>query len=216
MLVRRCPKSFLRRALLCGAYAALAFACAPPTAASDDAPLAIPFTVSDHFDPTGYLGDGATIGNVNMVAADCPTRAPNPLGDCYHVTYNPPNPGANFYAGVFWQYPGNNWGDYYGHTILPGATKATVWARSEKGGEQVVFKVGGIAPTNPANDKTLGFAVSAPPVTLTTQWAEYTVDFGGAPYNEVLGGFAWVINLPTDGSATAPIVFYLDSIRWSQ
>ena len=46
--------------------------------------------------------------------------------------------------------------------------------------------------------------------------AEYTVDFGGAPYNEVLGGFAWVINLPTTGSATSPIVFYLDSIRWSQ
>jgi hypothetical protein len=183
----------------------------------DDAPLVPPFLVSDHFAPSGYLGDGATVGVVNMVADNCPTRAPNPAGDCYSVTYNPPNPPKQNYAGVFWQYPGNNWGDrgLAGHTVLPGATKATVWAKGAQGGEQVTFKVGGIAPQNPAQDNTKGFAITAPPVTLTTQWAEYTVDFGGTPYDEVLAGFGWVVNLPATGVSTSPITFYLDNIRWS-
>ena len=213
MLVRRCPKSLLR-----SVWGALVLACAPPTAPADDAPLKPPFAVSDHFTPSGYLGDGATIGVVNMVAAACPTRAPGAVGDCYQVTYTPPAITANDYAGVYWQYPGNNWGAYYGHTVLPGATRATVWAKGEHGGEQVTFKVGGIPPLDPAHDNTKGFVVTAPPVTLTTEWAEYTVDFGGSPYDEVLGGFAWIVNLPVPGSgppATQPIVFYLDAIRWS-
>ena len=169
------------------------------------------------------MGDGATIGVVNMVAAACPTRAPSAVGDCYKVTYTPPI--ASTYAGVYWQYPGNNWGDYVGHNVRPGATRATVWAMGDAGGEQVAFKVGGIGlapdgsvdPSKPYHDSLL---VSASPVTLTKQWQQFTVDFSGATYvgtattyGEVLGGFAWIVNPPL--ASQVPIVFYLDAIRWS-
>lgn len=197
---------------------ALLGACVPPTAAPDDAPLPVPFAVSDHFSPTGYMGDGTTIGVVNMVASACPSRAPGATGDCYQVTYTPPVPTASGWAGVYWQYPGNNWGGYPGHTVQPGATHATVWAMGTAGGEPVTFKVGGIAVGDATQAYHDSISASAAPVTLTTQWQSFSVDFGGAKYDEVLGGFAWIVNLPAPGSgppSSQPIVFYLDGITWS-
>jgi hypothetical protein len=210
MVARRRPKSLVWSALALAV--ALPFACVPPTAVPDNEALTPPFAVSDYFSPTGYEGDGATVGVVNMVAAACTSvgTAPNSVGDCYEVTYTPPAPSPNGYAGVYWQYPGNNWGAYPGHTIHPGATQATVWARGASGGEQVTFKVGGIPGDS--------IEVTGPTVTLTTQWQKYSVPFDGSTYSEVLGGFAWVVTLtPADGGPpdTQPIVFYLDSIQWS-
>jgi len=109
------------------------------------------------------MGDGTTIGVVNMVAAVCPSRAPGAVGDCYSVTYTPPDPTANGWAGVYWQYPGNNWGGYAGHTIRPGATRVTVWAMGKKGGEQLSFKVGGIATADDTQPFHDSISVSAPP-----------------------------------------------------
>ena len=193
--------------------------CTPPTAPPDDTPLGVPFTVSDHFSPTGYMGDGTSIGVVTMLAAACPTRAPGALGDCYQVTYVPPVPTENGWAGVYWQYPGNNWGDYPGHKVLPGATKVTGSARGSRGGEILTFTIGGIAVSDGTKAFHDSLDVTAPPVTLTTDWQPFEVPFDGATYDEVLGGFSWIMNLPTpDGGAAnaQPIVFYLDNITWSR
>ncbi len=87
-----------------------------------------------------------------------------------------------------------------------------------RGGEQVGFKVGGIATADSTQPYHDSIDVTAPPVTLTTQWQEFTIDFDGATYDEVLGGFAWTVNLPVPASgapSTKPIVFYLDAIRWT-
>ena len=199
------------------ALVVLAGACTPPAANPDDAPLTPPFAVSDHFSPTGYMGDGTTVGVVEMIAAVCPDRAPNAVGDCYRVVYTPPSPPMNQWAGVYWQFPANNWGAYYGHLVEPGATHATVWARGEHGGEPLTFKVGGIADsTQPHHDS---LSASAAPVTLTTQWQSFDVPFDGATYDEVLGGFSWIVNLPspaTGAPSTDPVVFYLDGITWSR
>jgi hypothetical protein len=187
-------------------------ACEPPASSPDDATLAPPFSVSDHFSPTGYMGDGTTVGVVDMKAAECPDRAPGAVGDCYRIVYTPPSPPMNQWAGVYWQYPANNWGAYPGHHVDPGATRARVWARGEHGGEPLTFKVGGIDDsTQPHHDS---IQVAAPPVMLTTEWQQIDVDFAGATYTgEVLGGFAWIVNLPA--GATQPVVFYLDGITWS-
>jgi hypothetical protein len=199
-----------RRSIPC--FAVLLAACAPPASAPDDAPLSPPFAVSDHFSPTGYMGDGTTVGVVDMVAAVCPSRAPSATGDCYRIVYTPPSPPMNQWAGVYWQYPANNWGAYPGHAVEAGAMRARVWARGEHGGETITFKVGGIADsTQPHHDS---IQVAAPPITLTTSWQAFEVDFAGASYSEVLGGFAWIVNLPAGAPSTQPIVFYLDGITW--
>jgi hypothetical protein len=224
MVARRRKNSPLRWAQ--GAVAlALIGACVPPSGVPDDEPLTVPFAVSDYFSPTGYLGDGATVGVVNMVAAACTTRAPNAVGDCYKVTYTPPL--ASTYAGVYWQYPGNNWGGYPGHTVEQGATQATVWAMGTQGGEQVSFKAGGIAdPPDGTEPYVDSVSASGPTVSLTKEWQQFSVSLTGADYypegattySSVLGGFAWIVipPMPNGAPSTEPIVFYLDNIRWTQ
>jgi hypothetical protein len=222
MHANRRPKSPLRRRSVAGLFCVISgalflpVACVPTTGVPDDEVLSVPLTVSDFFSPTGYLGDGATVGPLNMIADTCPTQSPNALGDCYVVTYTPPL--AATYAGIYWQYPGNNFGAYYGHNIAPGATKVTVWARGENGGEQITFKVGGIATSDSTQPFHDSLQESGPLETLTTTWTQYTVPFNGDTYKEVLGGFAWVMTPPVQANgvpSTKPIVFYLDDIRWS-
>jgi len=204
-------------ALLAGAM--LLLACAPTPSPAFDGPLPLPFAVSDYFAPTGYEGDGANVEDVNLVKMlndACPTRAPNPVGDCYEITYDDENPQATQgFAGVLWQYPGNNFGAYPGHTVTAGAHTVTVWARGAAGGEKVQFQVGGIDdPTQPYEDS---IDVQASSMTLTTTWQQYTIGLPSS-YGDVLCGFGWVVKSPTPGTAGAsssPIVFYLDGIQWS-
>jgi hypothetical protein len=214
-LARRRSRSFFRSAWAAPVFF---FSCAPQTGTVDTAPLAVPFAVSDYYSPTGYMGDGVTVGVVNMLAdgTACPSRAPGAVGDCYQITYTPPVPSANGWAGVYWQYPENNWGAYAGHAVRPGATQVTLYAMGGNGGEQVSFKVGGIADDTQPNHDSID--ITAPAATLTTQWQPISIPFDGATYSEVLGAFAWVVNVPVlDGGVadTQPVVFYLDAIRWS-
>src|SRR5947209_3112434 len=72
---------------------AIVAACAPSPSPPDDGPLDPPFAVSDHFAPTGYMGDGATPGLVTMTTDACTSRAPDAspdvMGDCYAIHYTP-------------------------------------------------------------------------------------------------------------------------------
>jgi hypothetical protein len=201
------------------AAATLLLACGPTPSPAFTGPLPLPFAVSDYFAPTGYEGDGANVEDVNLVTMHndaCPTRSPNPVGDCYEVTYDDTNPQATQgFAGVLWQYPGNNFGAYSGHTVTPGAQNVTVWARGASGGEKVEFQVGGIDdPTQPNQDS---IDVQTGSMTLTTTWEEYTIGLPSS-YGDVLCGFGWIVKSPTPGSpgaSSGPIVFYLDGIQWA-
>jgi hypothetical protein len=187
--------------LVCGL---IFVACGPTPATPDDGPLTPPFVVSDHFAPTGYMGDGTTIGTVRMDNDACPTRAPGARGDCYTVTYTP----TGAWAGIYWQYPANNWGAKPGRIVLPGAKRVVVWAKGQAGGEKLDFTIGGI------KDDTLPYKDSinaSTSVTLTTEWQSYAVNFGPKTYSSVIGAFSWIAHAPP---GSGPIVFYLDGIAW--
>jgi len=194
-------------------------ACAPTPSAAVEGPLPVPFAVSDYFAPTGYEGDGANVEDVNlvqMVNDACPSRAPEPIGDCYSITYDDGAVQATQgFAAVLWQYPNNNFGAYPGISVAPGATKVTVWARGDSGGEKIELQVGGISdPTLPYRDTV---NVQTGTMTLTTDWQQLTIGLPGS-YGAVLGGFGWIVKAPapgTAGASPAPIVFYLDGIQWS-
>jgi hypothetical protein len=189
----------------------------PATTSSPDAgttttPVAasLPLTVSDVFAPSGYMGDGATPGGIQVDTTTClmprPTGA---VGDCYKVTYTP---GTQGWAGVYWQYPANNWGASPGKRIAAGATKVAFYAAGAAGGEALQFVVGG------ENDGTLPYHDAFKVMqnqTLTTALAPYSVALGDKTYDTgVLGGFAWLATAPV--GSTAPIVFYLDAITWQK
>jgi hypothetical protein len=182
-------------------------ACSPSPSAPDDGDLTSPFLVSDHFAPTGYMGDGTTIGAVDVKNDACPNRAPAPGGDCYSVVYTP----TGNWAGVYWQYPANNWGAHPGRVILPGATRLTVWARGEHGGEKLELHVGGIRDDKFPYHDTIDVSSS---VTLTTEWQPYTVSFGGKTYDRVIGAFGWIAHATPEQIAAGSIVFYLDGLTW--
>lgn len=180
-------------------------------------PLALPFYVSDQFIPSGFMGDTMGISlSSGTNGPSCPTRAPGtPGGDCYVVSWAATNPASLTWAGVYWQYPSDNWGTEPGLTISPGAKQVSFYAKGMAGGEQVTFKSGGLNDPLSAMAGSYGdsFAVAAPTVTLTTTWTQYTINLEGATYPQgVLGAFVWVAAV-TNG-ANDNITFYIDDVMW--
>ena len=174
-------------------------------------PQSLPITVSDYFTPSGFMGDGATSSTailVNSTACKQP-RPTGAVGDCYRVTFNP---GSLGWAGVYWQYPENNWGMNPGKRVETGANRVTFYAAGATGGEPLQLLVGGESDARlPYQDS---FKVMSA-ITLTTTLTRYQIDISGRSYDSgVLGAFGWTLVAPT--GAKAPIVFYLDSIRWDK
>lgn len=168
-------------------------------------------TAPDYFAPSGYMGDGK-ISSTAIVMKTMACKEPRPAGaagDCYHVTYTP---GSMGWAGVYWQYPENNWGANPGKRVEAGATNVTFYAAGTSGGEVIQFIVGGEA------DMALPYRDSfkmTKAITLTTALTPYQIDLSGRTYDSgVLGAFAWTIK-PPPGSRS-PIAFYLDTIRWEK
>ncbi|MFH1061458.1 MAG: hypothetical protein V1747_01045 [Candidatus Omnitrophota bacterium] len=114
--------------------------------------------------------------------------------------------GANW-AGMYWQWPPNNWGEKNGGYNLTGATKLTFWARGEKGGEQIMeFKMGGLTGTYSDTD-----SASVGPIELTKDWQQYTIDLTDLDVSYISGGFSWVTNSMANPEGC---VFFLDDIQY--
>lgn len=162
-------------------------------------PLKAPCCVDGNFYPSGYMGDGQHHPDriqINTGWKDNCHTAP-----CIKVSYVP---GPDGWAGVYWQYPDKNFGEKPGRE-LKGAKKLVFWARGEKGGEIVSFKVGGI---NQLEHKD-SLEASLGPVELTTEWKEFEIDLTGADTSSVIGAFAWIAS--KDGNPQG-LTFYLDDI----
>jgi hypothetical protein len=125
-----------------------------------------------------------------------------PGSKCWTITYTPLTPAD--WAGVDWQYPVNNWGASDGLVIPPGATKVTLVAWGDVGGEKVSFNVG----YGPNSTDTFGAGLADQ--FLTTTPTKYSIDLGGVAYTcpSVRMGFGWVA-----GGGTQ-ITFHIADIRW--
>jgi hypothetical protein len=176
----------------------------------------IPFVVDSKFSPEGFMGDPSTM------FGDCgPVGRANPSaqGFCHSVVYTT---GPLGWAGIFWQYPQNNWGETAGYPMPLGATRVTFWARGAVGGESVTFRVGytGFAtllqPCTP--DGVSGNTIA---LSLTSTWTKYSFSLmgtytqGATPVQGVLGAFAWIANAapPIDGGPGS-LKFNIDDIQW--
>jgi hypothetical protein len=132
----------------------LALACAPK-AAEKKAPPEGPFALSDYYAPSGAMGDGATPGNLVIgTQATCKDRPSGARGYCYSFQYVASNPyttpiskstGVCNWAGLFFQYPDNNWGTEPGLPIPTGKlTKVTFQVAVGAGTELMTFQMGGV------------------------------------------------------------------------
>jgi tetratricopeptide (TPR) repeat protein len=122
---------------------------------------------------------------------------------CMRVTYSAV-PGD--WEGVYLQHPLDNWGTKPG-LDLSRASALTFWAKGERGGEQVEFKIGGIEGElfHDSLEATLGT------ITLEAEWRQYTIDLSQLNRSSVIGALGWLIvaqNNPTGAT------FYLDDIEF--
>ena len=156
----------------------------------------------NHFIPSGWMGDYSDI-KLNDGYAENPHSGKT----CLKIEYLTLASKGSRWAGIYWQYPQNNWGNVDRSYNLTGAGKLTFWAKGEKGNEHIQeFKVGGISGEYPdSNSSSIG------PVTLTIEWQQYEIDLSGKDLSHVIGGFAWATNL--DGNPEGA-VFYIDDIQF--
>jgi exo-beta-1,3-glucanase (GH17 family) len=170
---------------------------------------------SNHFTPSGYMGD---CGDIEL-QDDCPTGV-HAGASCIKVVYRAIGKGPHTgdypppckWAGVCWQKPANNWGtdkEYEGQGYdLSAYRRMVFWARSDKKCK-VEFKVGGIR--GPYGD-SLKIARTRI-MTLGKDWKEITIDLKGADLKHVIGGFGWTANWEANPKGAT---IYLDDIRYEK
>jgi hypothetical protein len=156
----------------------------------------------NHFFPSGLMGD------LNTVSIDegC-DQFPHSGKTCLKITYSPGRFGS--WAGVYFQYPVNNWGEYPGYTVREAKT-LTFWARGENGGEKAVFKTGGIKNFDKPYSDSFG-PISSGILALGKGWEKYTIDLTGKDLSSVIGGFCWTTNEIQNPNGC---VIYVDEIRF--
>jgi hypothetical protein len=175
----------------------------------------------NRFSASGSMGDFQDV-SVDLYNKDTPYSG----SSCVKVTYKANATRRNRWAGLYWQYPENNWGEKPVGYDLRKATQLTFWARGAKGGEIInTFQVGGIAGKyGDTGAKSIG------PITLTNDWKKYTIDLHYLdssiiftkeswecwpfmqPLSRIVGGFCWATSL--DANEAKDITFYLDEIRY--
>ncbi len=165
--------------------------------------------------PAGWMSGGGSpepfISLGGGSPNDCYTGA-----HCFQVTYDP----GGMWGGIFW-WPlscGESgtteaWGRVQKGTCginvleagnLSAVKRLTFWARGDKGGEVVEFKIGAM-DVLPSPGRSLGR------VTLTSNWEQYEIDPEGMDLTNAIGVFAWIAD---DVSNPQGAVFYLDDIQF--
>lgn len=152
------------------------------------------------FAPSGWMGDVGAIS----VDANCKTR-PKTGKYCMRWTYDISKDAKNGWAGVYWQFPANNWGSKKG-LDLTGHKRLSFWVRGETGKEVLNFQAGGIKGEHPDT-----FMKELKGVKLSTQWKQYVIDLSGRDLSNVSGGFCWTADSKQN---TGSVVFYFGEIAY--
>ncbi len=159
-------------------------------------------SASDHFIPSGWMGDYKDI----TLDENC-QQNPHSGETCIKVVYSAEATQRKHWAGIYWQYPADNWGTTDAGFNLSGATKLIFWAKGENGGERIVeFKIGGMR--NKYSDSAVA---GIGPVVLTNEWKEYEIDLSAKDMSYIIGGFCWASNQTNNPEGCT---FYLDDIRY--
>ncbi|MFH0880239.1 MAG: hypothetical protein V2A34_11045 [Lentisphaerota bacterium] len=149
------------------------------------------------FIPSGWMGATEAIEMDDAWAENVQSGT-----SCIKASFSDPKG----WGGVVWQNPANNWGEDEGGIDLSSAQQLSFWARGEKGGEIVEFKMGLVAMNKPYYDTG---KASLGRVKLTSTWKQYIIPLAGKNLKRIVTGFSWI----TAGKSE-PVVFYLDNIAY--
>lgn len=175
-----------------------------PTESSETPSAVMVIPIDGIFYPSGMMGDYDDLTYTDASAED-----PYSGATCIQVTYSAEKTRAAGWAGVYWQYPENNWGEIPGYDLTGnGLTKLTFWA---KGKGFVKFKVGGINDSNNPYHDSITPAVSSSTLTLDNSWTQYTIDLTNRDMSNVIGGFCLVVTYEQNADGCT---VYLDDIQF--
>lgn len=160
------------------------------------------FHRANHYCPSGWMGD---YGDIRI--KENWKKNPKEGKSCFKIIYNAKRAQNAGWAGIYWQNPPNNWGTVKGGYDLSKAKKLFFYARGEKGGELVEFKMGGI--TGKYSDT--GMATTGP-VELTKEWKLYEIDLTDIELSYISGGFCVVFSAQMDPDGCA---FYIDEVYYT-
>lgn len=156
----------------------------------------------NHFFPSGWMGD---VGDIKI--NDAWATGPQSGKTCIQIKYTGERKQGAGWAGIYWQNPANNWGTKHGGFNLSAAKKMVFYARGEKGGETVEFKVGGITGDYPDSG-----AGSTGKIELKKTWEMYTIDLSTEDMSYMSGGFCVVFS---GDDAPEGLTLYLDNIYYT-
>ena len=155
----------------------------------------------NNFYPSGWIGD---FGDIRFTQAAPDAQS----GDtCIKISYSARSSQGAKWAGIYWQYPEGNWGQYPEAFDLTGATQLTFWARGERGGEVVAaFKMGGIVGEFSDSD-----FVEIGPIRLKKTWRKYTINLKRKNLSRISGGFCVVFSKQDNPNGC---VIFIDEIKY--
>ncbi len=166
----------------------------------------------NHFAPSGYMGDYQAIQY-----SDCAQLTDVWEETAVSIHYDPAIKNEKGWAGIYWQEPENNWGNYPEGYDLAAFAQLRFRARSVEDESQVQFFVGGINSGDyPSSIPRPIYAREADRsgfVTLTGQWQEFHIDLQAADLSHVIDGFGWVAN---EKKTPDGVTVYLDDIVFTQ
>ncbi len=158
----------------------------------------------NHYIPSGWMGD---YGDLKL--DDSNREHPQNGTTAVKWTYSAEGKQTSGWAGCYWQYPANNWGDKPGGFNLTGYKRLTFYVRGGKGNEHIAeFKVGGITGEFGDSDSE-----SIGPIALTKEWTKYTIDLKNKNLSKIVGAFAWSASRDDNPDG---FTMFLDEIRFEK
>jgi len=155
------------------------------------------------FHASGWMGDIQDLF-LNSASSENPYKGRT----CVKIAYTPSHPYTSVWAGIYWQYPVNNWGDEEGRSILKEARCLSFYARGQKGGEIIQVKVGGMISGEHRDSGQAGETFK-----LTNEWREYRMTLFGTDLSHIIGGFAVTFSRMDNPEGA---VVYLDEIVYEK
>lgn len=162
---------------------------------------------SNHFIPSGWMGD---YGDLKYNPGYYP-NATDQTNTCIKITYSGERKQGAGWAGIYWQFPANNWGDKNGGFDLSGYSEISFKIKGDKGDEYIdKFLVGGITGNGAEGDTDYA---ESEPIVCSTEWKTITIPLKGLNMSNVIGGFGFSVNSDMNLS---PIAFYIDEIKYTK
>lgn len=149
-------------------------------------------SLADNYHSSGWCGD---YGDIRVEYFYSPLFEGNWRGQKWSYTARGSH--GKGWAGVYWQYPENNWWKKKGHD-LSRYNALTFWAKGEKGGEVLEIRLGG---DRDSLDLIYG------PIRLSRKWKKYTINLSNEDLSNVSSGFCWLTYRKRNPSGCT---FYVD------